>query len=122
MENMSESLVKKKNQQVAAPNLPEMVMSNDRQVKMNYHFLKKQITKTPIVPMQQDTFERILHKVEDTYQNNKTMNRVVETVFEDARNMYNEAMQQTVTRNVLIAPDVKGLEDEQIATKSKDVE
>lgn len=89
---------------------------------MNYHFLKKQITKTPIVPMQQDTFERILHKVEDTYQNNKSMNHVVETVFEDARNMYNKAMQQTVANSVLIAPDVKGLEAEQVATKSKDVE
>ena len=84
---------------------------------MNYHFLKKQITKTPIVPIQQETYERILHKVKDCYQNNNAMNKVAETVFEDMKDMYNEAMQKTVIQNVLIAPDVKGLETEQIASK-----
>lgn len=89
---------------------------------MNYHFLKKQITKTPIVPIQQETFERILHKVQDSYTNTPDMNRVVETVFQDTRDMYNDAMQRTVIQNVLKAPQVKGLENEQNILNSADQE
>ena len=88
---------------------------------MNYYFLKKQITKTPIVPMQQETFDRILQKVQDCYQNNAEMNRVVEDVFNNTREMYNDAMQRSIIQNVLIAPEVKGLEAERFGT-SKDLE
>lgn len=89
---------------------------------MNYHFLKKQITKTPIVPIQTETFDHILAKVEDCFTNTPSMNRVVTEVFEDTKSMYNEAMQKTVIQNVLIAPNVKGLEDEQTRTGSNDQE
>ncbi len=107
----------KNNPKSVIPQIPEIVMSNDRQVKLNYHFLKQQITKTPIVPIQQETFERILIKVQDCYQNTPSMNLVVEAVFKDTRDMYNEAIQRTVIQNVLKAPDVKGLENEPKMTK-----
>ncbi len=89
---------------------------------MNYYFLKKQITKTPIVPMQQETFERILDKVQDSYQNTSEMNQVVEEVFKSTREMYNDAMQRSIIQNVLIAPEVKGLESERFGPPSKDQE
>lgn len=81
-------------------------------VKMNYIFLKKQLNQTPIVPMQPESFENILDMVHDCYQDNKNMNTVVTEFFSETKEMYYEAMQKSVVQNVLIAPKIKGLENE----------
>ena len=94
------------------PSYPGQTMSDDRKVRVNYHFLKKQLNHTPIVPMQQECYENILHMVQDTYKDTPQMNRVVEDVFDETRKMYHDAMHKSVIQNVLIAPLVKGLENE----------
>ncbi len=75
---------------------------------MNYIFLKKQLNKTPVVPMQEESFQRILEKVQDLYHNNAAMNNVVDSVFKDTKQIYFEAMQKSIIENALIQPDVKG--------------
>ena len=80
MEFITDKYCKTKDKELPVPEIPEAVLSNDRQIKMNYHFLKQQITKTPIVPIQSETFDRILAKVEDCFTNTPAMNRVVTQV------------------------------------------
>jgi hypothetical protein len=94
------------------PEYPEQVVSEDQRVRMNYYYLKNQIYLTPIVPMQQDSFENILRMVQDSYIDNKEMNRVVNDIFDETKTMYHESMQKSIIRNTLRKPNVKGLEDE----------
>ena len=79
---------------------------------MNYYFLKKQLNKTPIVPMQQESFDNILKMVQDCYESNPTTNNVITGVFEETKQIYFDAMQKSIIQNVLVTPDVKGLENE----------
>ena len=85
-------------------------------------FLKKQLNKTPIVPMQPESYQRILAKVQDLYQNNSVMNAVIDQVFTDAKQIYYEAMQKSIIQNAIIAPDVKGLKNEERSKPNKDPE
>jgi len=89
---------------------------------MNYYFLKKQLVKTPLVPMQQESFENILSLVHSFNQNNKNLLEVVETYFEETRHMYDEAMQRSIIQSVLVAPDVRGLENELRSPLTKEPE
>jgi hypothetical protein len=79
---------------------------------MNYYFLKKQLVKTPLVPMQQESFENILSLVHGFNQKNKNLLEVIESYFEETRHMYDEAMQRSIIQSVLVAPEVRGLENE----------
>lgn len=87
---------------------------------MNFYFLKKQISQTPIVPMQEESFENILTLVRDCYRNTKSMNDVVDDVFTDTKQMYHEAMQKSVIQSSLITPNVKGLESDVIGIPPKE--
>ncbi len=89
---------------------------------MNYHFLKNQLKRAPIVPMQQESFENILIMVEDCYQNNMKMNQVIDDFFSDTKQMYHDAMQKSVYQNILQTPNVKGLENDKIDAPKKDLE
>ncbi|CAF0708408.1 unnamed protein product [Brachionus calyciflorus] len=104
------------------PKFPDQTISKDRQVKMNYFFLKKQLSETPIVPMQPESFDNILAMVHDCYQDNKNMNRVVTEFFEDTKKMYYEAMQKSVVQSFLIVPRVHGLENEVLGSPPKEPE
>jgi hypothetical protein len=79
---------------------------------MNYVFLKKQLQRAPIVPMQDESFKNILIMVQDCYQSNNKLDSVIEDVFSETKLMYNEAMQRSILQNFLIKPDVKGLEND----------
>lgn len=85
-------------------------------------FLKKQLNKTPIVPMQPESYQRILAKVQDLYQNNPVMNAIIDEVFTDAKQIFYDAMQKSIIQNALITPDVKGLKEEYHGTPKKDPE
>jgi hypothetical protein len=37
---------------------------------------------------------------------------VIESYFEETRHMYDEAMQRSIIQSVLVAPEVRGLENE----------
>ena len=89
---------------------------------MNFHFLKKQLNYTPIVPMQSVSFDNILRLVQDCYVDNINMNTVIEEYFNDTKIMYHEAIQKSVIQNSLIAPNVRGLENEVISSPSLDPE
>lgn len=70
--------------------------------------------------MQPESFERILAKVQDLYQNNAVMNNVIDNVFIDAKQIYYEAMQKSIIQNALITPDVKCVSKEVDSHKKKE--
>jgi hypothetical protein len=72
--------------------------------------------------MQQSSFDNIFSLVQDCYVENRNMKNVVEEYFEETKVMYHEAMHTSVVQNSLIAPKVKGLEQEAIASPPQDLE
>ena len=72
--------------------------------------------------MQPDSFENILKMVQDCYQDSPSMNHVIEEVFDETKQIYMEAMQKSIIQNVLITPDVRGLENETHGAPPKELE
>lgn len=89
---------------------------------MNYYRIKQQLNKSPIVPMQQESFDNILEKVRDVYRETAMMIHVKEDFFVDTKEMYFQAMQKTIAQNTIITPLVKGLENEILDAPHKDIE
>lgn len=89
---------------------------------MNFYRIKRQLNKTPIVPMQQESFDNILGKVRDVYRDVPMMNQVKEEFFVDTKDMYYQAMQQTILENTIVTPQVKGLENERMSRTQKEPE
>lgn len=89
---------------------------------MNYFYIKNQLHKTPIVPMQQDSFENILAMIPEKYQQSPKMHRIIDNVFEETKVVYAEAMKKSVVQSVLLAPKVKGLENEKAGPIPKEPE
>lgn len=89
---------------------------------MNYFRIKRQLSKTPIVPMQQESFENILEKVRDVYRDTVMMNQVKEEFFVDTKEMYFQAMQRTILQCTIVTPEVKGLENERTGPPYKEQE
>jgi hypothetical protein len=91
-------------------------------LQMNYFYLKHQLHKTPIVPMQAESFENILDMIPEKYQKSPKMRKMIENVFEETEKVYHEAMKKSVVQSVLLAPKVKGLENEKAGPIPKDPE
>lgn len=79
---------------------------------MNFYRIKSHLNKTPIVPMQQESFDNILEKVHDVYRDNANMNMVKDEFFVDTKEMYFQAMQRTILESTIVTPSVNGLENE----------
>lgn len=90
--------------------------------QMNYFRIKKQLNKTPIVPMQQESFDNILIKVQDVDQDTHSMNLVKDEFFIETKEMYFNAMQRTIVENTIVTPNVKGLENEPSGSPPKELE
>lgn len=87
---------------------------------MNYFYIKNQLQKTPIVPMQQESFENILNMVPEKYQIQPKMRKIIEDVFEEAKIVYSDSIKKSVIEGVLLAPKVKGLENEKAGPPPQD--
>ena len=74
--------------------------------------MKEQLKKTPLTPVQQESFNRILMKCSDQYEDKPNLNKVVDEIFIDTKKMYIEAMKKSLVQSILIPPNVKGLENE----------
>ena len=72
--------------------------------------------------MQEESFENILDMIPEKHRKNPRMGRLIENVFEDTEKMYNEAMKKAVIQSVLLAPKVKGLENEKAGPVPKEPE
>ena len=74
--------------------------------------MKEQLKKTPLTPVQQESFDRILLKCRDQYEDKPNLNKVVNEIFNDTKIMYNEAMKKSLVQSILLPPNVRGLESE----------
>lgn len=87
---------------------------------MNYYYLKNQLQKAPVVPMQAESFNNILSMIPSKYSKQPKMRRVIDEVFDETKNCYNEAIKKAIIENVIVAPKVKGLENEKAGPPAPD--
>jgi hypothetical protein len=84
--------------------------------------LKNQLQKTPIVPMQAESFESILNMVPEKFHKNPKMRKIIDNVFEETEKVYHDAMKTAVIQSVLLAPKVRGLENEKAGPEPREPE
>ena len=62
--------------------------------------------------MQPESFENIIGMIPEKFHKNPKMQKLIDNVFEETEKVYHEAMKKAVIQSVLLAPIVKGLENE----------
>ncbi|KAM6256904.1 dynein axonemal heavy chain 12 [Porphyrio hochstetteri] len=97
------------------PELPSTMNSEQKQRRTNYLFMKKCVESNPVVPIQQQWLVSILQLVPPSLMEGKDQELLTEKLLEEIINNYETSMRRYVVQNVLIKPDVKGLEDEEEA-------
>ena len=70
------------------------MMSKDRRVRVNYQFLKKCVEQAPIVPIQQEWFDNILHLIPEHLKTPKNREVIEETLREVGDN-FSKSMQKS---------------------------
>ncbi|KFQ54651.1 Dynein heavy chain 12, axonemal, partial [Pelecanus crispus] len=81
----------------------------------NYLFMKKCVQSNPVVPIQQQWLMSMLTLVPQSLMEGKDRELLAEKLLGEIIRDYEMSMRRCVVRNVLIKPDVKGLEDEEEA-------
>ncbi|KFP56459.1 Dynein heavy chain 12, axonemal, partial [Cathartes aura] len=81
----------------------------------NYLFMKKCVQSNPVVPIQQQWLMSVLTLVPQSLKEGKDRELLAEKLLGEIIRDYEMSMRRCVVRNVLIKPDVKGLEDEEEA-------
>nr|XP_014432906.1 dynein heavy chain 12, axonemal isoform X1 [Pelodiscus sinensis] len=94
------------------PELPSTMNSEQKKQRTNYLFMKKCVASNPIVPIQQQWLTSMLTLVPQSLMKGKERELLVEELLDEITKDYEMSMKRCVVRNVLVKPDVKGLEDE----------
>ncbi|NXW00315.1 DYH12 protein, partial [Fregetta grallaria] len=81
----------------------------------NYLFMKKCVQSNPVVPIQQQWLMSMLALVPQSLMEGKDRQLLAEKLLGEIIRDYEMSMRRCVVRNVLIKPDIKGLEDEEEA-------
>ncbi|KAM6121199.1 LOW QUALITY PROTEIN: dynein axonemal heavy chain 12 [Pterocles gutturalis] len=97
------------------PQLPSTMNSEQRQRRTNYLFMKKCVQSNPVVPIPQQWLMSMLSLVPQSLMEGKARELLVEKLLGEIIRDYEMSMRRFAVRNVLIKPDVKGLEDEEEA-------
>uniref|UniRef100_A0A8C3KWS1 Dynein axonemal heavy chain 12 n=1 Tax=Calidris pygmaea TaxID=425635 RepID=A0A8C3KWS1_9CHAR len=91
--------------------LPLIILS----FQTNYLFMKKCVQSNPVVPIQQQWLMSMLALVPQSLMEGKDRELLTEKLLEEIIRDYEKSMRRCMVRNVLIKPDVKGLEYEEEA-------
>ncbi|XP_063204072.1 dynein axonemal heavy chain 12 isoform X1 [Chroicocephalus ridibundus] len=97
------------------PELPPTMNSEEKQRRTNYLFMKKRVQSNPVVPIQQQWLMSVLTLVPQSLMEGKDRELLTEKLLGEIIRDYEMSMKRCMVRNVLIKPDVKGLEDEEEA-------
>ncbi|XP_054071997.1 dynein axonemal heavy chain 12 isoform X1 [Rissa tridactyla] len=97
------------------PELPSTMNSEEKQRRTNYLFMKKRVQSNPMVPIQQQWLMSVLTLVPQSLMEGKGRELLTEKLLGEIIRDYEMSMKRCMVRNVLIKPDVKGLEDEEEA-------
>ncbi|NXL55199.1 DYH12 protein, partial [Chordeiles acutipennis] len=94
------------------PQLPSTVRKYFFILTVNYLFMKKCVESNPVVPIPQQWLMSILTLVPQSLMKGKDRDLLTEKLLGEIIRDYEMSMRRFMVRNVLIKPDVKGLEDE----------
>ncbi|KAM9226992.1 LOW QUALITY PROTEIN: dynein axonemal heavy chain 12 [Leptosomus discolor] len=97
------------------PELPSTMNSEQKQQRTNYLFMKKCVQSNPVVPIQQQWLMSVLTLVPQSLMEGKDRELLAEKLLGEVKRDYEMSMRRCVVQNVLIKPDIKGLEDEEEA-------
>uniref|UniRef100_A0A4W3H1L8 Dynein axonemal heavy chain 12 n=1 Tax=Callorhinchus milii TaxID=7868 RepID=A0A4W3H1L8_CALMI len=83
--------------------------------QLNYLYMKQSVESSPVVPIQQEWLATILTLVPEGLREGKKRETMVQDLFEEVVQDFDKSMKRFMVRNVLVKPDVKGLEYEDSA-------
>ncbi|KAM8995091.1 LOW QUALITY PROTEIN: dynein axonemal heavy chain 12 [Ara ararauna] len=95
------------------PELPSTMRSELKQQTENYLFLKECVLRNPIAPIQRQWLVSMLTLVPQSLMEGKDRQPLVEKLLVEIMEEYEKSMRRFVVQNILIKPDIKGLEDEE---------
>ncbi|KAL5014779.1 hypothetical protein ScPMuIL_009049 [Solemya velum] len=96
-----------------SPEYPEEMMGEDRQSRLNYQFMKKCVESGPVTPMQKEWAHQILKLLPEPLRTAAYLKEHIKDLFEEVKGDYKNSMKKSMIQQVLVKPDVKGLEDEE---------
>ncbi|XP_010136445.1 PREDICTED: dynein heavy chain 12, axonemal-like, partial [Buceros rhinoceros silvestris] len=97
------------------PELPSTMNSEQNQQRTNYLFMKKCVESNPAVPIQQQWLMSMLALVPQSLREGKDRELLAEELLGEIIRHYEKIMKRCMVQNVLVKPNVKGLEDEEEA-------
>ncbi|XP_078466584.1 dynein axonemal heavy chain 12 [Lampetra planeri] len=100
------------------PQLPSTMNSTQKKTRLNYLALKRQVESGPVAPMPPSWQEAMLCLVPVPLRQEELLKELLQEV--DAS--YRSSMHKSMVQNILVKPDVKGLENEDISPPPREPE
>ncbi|KAM4720749.1 dynein axonemal heavy chain 12 [Rhinophrynus dorsalis] len=86
--------------------------SEQRQLRMNYLFMKKCVERSPVVPIQKSWLNAILARIPSSLKTGKNQEALVSDLLEEVSQEFQNTMKKHLVNSILVKPEVKGLEAE----------
>ncbi|OCT58631.1 dynein heavy chain 12, axonemal [Xenopus laevis] len=95
------------------PQYPSTMNSEQRQLRMNYYFMKSCVESSPVVPIQKHWLEAMLSLVPPALKEGTSKESLISELLQEVSHDFEESMKRHLVRSVLVKPEVKGLEQEE---------
>ncbi|CAF1455240.1 unnamed protein product [Rotaria magnacalcarata] len=103
----------KNRQREKSPECPKTCLSEDRAIRNNYYYMKERVAQLPITPASDESFKHIIeHFIDKKLKEGPQMKAVIQRFINETKVLYENSMKKSQLQHVLVAPHVKGLEDE----------
>ncbi|CAF3483983.1 unnamed protein product [Rotaria sp. Silwood1] len=98
---------------VKSPEYPKTCLSEDRAIRTNYHYMKERVAHLPITPASDESFKHIIDRfIDKKLKEGPQMKSVIQRIVNETKVLYENSMKKSQLQHVLVAPNVKGLENE----------
>ncbi|XP_038668758.1 dynein heavy chain 12, axonemal [Scyliorhinus canicula] len=94
------------------PQWPSTMNSEAKQRRLNYLFMKRCVESSPVVPIQKQWLDSILTLVPRSLREGKVREIIVNELFAEVVEDFENSMKRFLVKSVLVKPDVTGLEYE----------
>ncbi|CAF3418967.1 unnamed protein product [Rotaria socialis] len=103
----------KSRQREKSPECPKTCLSEDRAIRNNYYYMKERVAQLPITPASDESFKHIIeHFIDKKLKEGPQMKAVIQRFISETKVLYENSMKKSQLQHVLVAPHVKGLENE----------
>ncbi|XP_065670290.1 dynein axonemal heavy chain 12 isoform X3 [Hydra vulgaris] len=95
------------------PEIPPLRISRERQIKINYHFLKKCVSNAPVAPMLHSWWDSIMDLVPDHLVQSHSLEFTIHNLHNEVIENYMKSMKKASVQYILRKPNVLGLEEDE---------